>query len=466
LAFLATLFLFVNGANLLTHEKTINRIVDGVRQRQYIVVLNDKSPKFGDKETIVAWVANFGIKADDVHHYYAIANLFQGFSCWMNHDSVEQVLEQNIVKYVEEDEVVSLDFTREPLLQAVTKVPANPAWRARQDWGQLRINARQWNLDTTPGNLYRAAPPATYADPYAPAENWGWNSNKSYQLPSYGERAVIWVVDTGVYDKHDEFTDGIGGTRVDERVNFVAAPDNGLEDLNGHGTHCASTAAGNWKGVATKARIRSVRVLGAGGGGSWEGVIAGIDYISKNKVPGFANILSASLGGGGHLATDEAINACVTGGVIAVVAAGNSNNNCCGVGGIGGNSPARAEMVIAVVASSADDWVASFSSFGPCCKSIAPGVNVVGAWIPNFNANPPGTDTDLYNNISGTSMATPHVAGAIAVHASTDGAPHDPDGIKADLATDQTLGLIGGLTGTKATTPNVFLYSQWKLAQL
>jgi len=449
------------GAPLLKHEKTIDRVIDGVAQRQYIVILNDKSPFFGDKETLTNWASFHGVKSQDVNHYFYIGSSFQGFSGFFSQTIVEQILELSIVKYVEEDEVVSLDFTREqPLLKAVTKVPANDAWRARLDWGQARINARPWNLNTSPANLYNPKAPATYADPYASATSWGW-TDKSNQLPSHGERAVIWIVDTGVFAGHDEFQKTVNGqkqSRVDLRVNFVAAPDNGLEDLNGHGTHCAGTAAGNYRGIANQSIIRSVRVLGETGSGTWDGVIAGFSYVANNQLQGYANILSASLGGGAVLSVDEAIDRAVDVGVIAVVAAGNSNNNACGTNGVGGNSPARASQVIAVVASDSADTIASFSSYGPCTKSIAPGVNVASAWIPAKGA----TDTDLYNNISGTSMATPHVAGAIAVHVSTPGIPQDPASVKADLAVDQTQGLIQGLTGVKATTPNGFLYSQWK----
>jgi len=460
------LFLLANGASLTKHEKTINRVVDGEYQRKYIVIFNDKAPNFGDKETVVAWSAKFGISAEAVYHYYAIGNLFQGFSAFMADRSLQQILDQSIVKYVEEDEFVSLDFTRKPQsTMAVTKVPANPAWRGRFDWGQYRVNARAWHLNTLPGGLFRSAPPATYGTPYPVngSNSWNWNAPK-YDLPNEGQNAVVWIVDTGVYDRHDEFQEVVNGqprTRVDEKVNFVTTSgDTGVEDRNGHGTHCAGTAAGNYRGLASKARIRSVRVLGANGSGSWDGVIAGVNYIANRQIPGFSNILSASLGGGAYLPVDEAVNAAVTIGVIAVIAAGNSNNNCCGTNGIGGNSPARAELAVTVAASSSDDVIASFSSYGPCTNSIAPGVTVTSAWIPSGTA----TDTDLYNDISGTSMATPHVAGAIAILTTTYPAPPNPDQVKADLSQDQTPNIVGGLTGVKATTPNLFLYSQWKQA--
>jgi len=346
----------------------------------------------------------------------------------------------------------------QPLLKAAQRVPVNPAWQARVDWGQKRINSRTWNLDTKPTQTYASRPPATYAAPYANTSSWDW-ADTNYKVPTNGERAVVWIVDTGVRATHDEFKHPNGSSRVTFLIDFVG--DGQVTDGNGHGTHCAGTAAGNYRGVANAAEIRSVRVLNNGGSGTWAGVIAGFNYVANNQVHGKANILSASLGGGANEAVDQATNAAVSAGVIAVVAAGNSNNNACGVGGIGGNSPARAELAITVVASDSADQVASFSSYGPCTKSIAPGVIITSAWIPT--SGQPQND-DWYNDISGTSMATPHVAGAIAVYVSEDGVATDPDSVKAALATDQTPALIGGLTGAKATTPNVFLYSQWKFA--
>jgi len=383
---------------------------------------------------------------------------FQGFSAWLTTENVQEMLSLSFVKHVEEDSVVSLDFATEPILKAVTRVPANTQWRARHDWGQRRANERKWALTTTnQSNTYSPNAPATYADPYAAANVWDYVS-PDYKTPSDGEAACIWVIDTGIFITHDEFQDGSGKSRVDLSVNFVAAPDNGTQDLNGHGTHCAGTAAGNFRGVAKKAQLRSVRVLGANGSGAWSGVIAGFDYVANNQVHGKGNIASVSLGGGATPSVDQSVNAASQLGVICVIAAGNSNNNACmDQNGNGGNSPARASEAIAVVASDSSDTVASFSSYGPCCQSIAPGVRVTSAWIP-----PSGSaDTDYYNDISGTSMATPHVAGAIAARPlDSEWAPNE---VKADLALDQTLDLIKGLTVAKASTPNRLIYALWKM---
>jgi hypothetical protein len=467
LCFVAIVF---GEAPLLRHdlEKTFNRISDGVAQRQMIVVFNKMAPQFGDQETVTNWASlKAGLNAGDINRYYSIGKDFQGFSAWLSESSLSAIRNESIVGYVEEDQIVSLDFTTEPLLpEVVTKMPPNPSWRARVDWGQSRISTRQWELYTTPNPHYSPKPPATYANPYQNVTSWRWVYEENRRpLPSNGQNAVVWIVDTGVKRNHDEFQEyGSDGpvSRVDLAISFVdAEPD--PDDGNGHGTHCAGTAAGNWRGVASEAVIRSVKVLGASGSGSWTGVIAGFNYVANNQVKDFANILSASLGGGATQSVDDATNAAVGNGVIAVVAAGNSNNDACGqeINGIvvGGNSPARARQAITVVASDSADNVASFSSFGACCKSIAPGVTVTSAWISPANDR---AATDYYQDISGTSMATPHVAGAIAVLTSMNGGPKDPDGVKAHLSEDQTKGLITGLdVPAKSTTPNQLIFAHW-----
>jgi serine protease len=359
---------------------------------------------------------------------------------------------------VEEDQTISLDYTRELLLGGVTQVPANPAWQSRFDYGQQRVASRDWNLDTNPKDLFSPVPPAKLADPYA--TNWSWATPAHY--PNDGEGAMVWILDTGVKTNHDEFVVN-GASRVIESVSFV---DNepSVDDLNGHGTHCAGTAAGNFRGLAKGATIGSIKVLGSSGGGTWAGVIAGVNWCADqavNKYSGHFNVLSASLGGGAQQTVDDAFNAMVLPPyhVTAVVAMGNSNNNACrGVLPTSGSSPARAEEVIAVVASDSADNVASYSSWGPCAQSIAPGTSITSAWItPNQQ-----TGNNWYNDISGTSMATPHVTGAVALYAHIRGRSTKPSEVKDALRKDQTMDKITGLTGpVKSETPNRFIYAWW-----
>jgi len=336
-------------------------------------------------------------------------------------------------------------------------VPANDAWRARRDWGQRRANERNWPLTTTPDNQYNPVPPARYASPYADPDptkgGWNWKDQSGYYSPSLGENACIWIIDTGVQSNHDEFAeldkDGkpTGKSRVDLWVTMIPN-DPATTDGNGHGTHCMGTAGGNYIGLARHAQLRSVRVLNNQGSGAWADVIAGINFVANNQVDKKADIASLSLGGGAYPLVDEAINAANMAGVICVIAAGNSNNDACN------NSPARASMAITVGATDSADQIASFSSYGPCINSNAPGVTVTSAWINS------ALQTDWYNDISGTSMATPHVAGAIACRDLQE--PHDPETVKGDLGADQTMGKIGGLTGVKNQTLNALIFSQWK----
>jgi len=420
------------------------------------------APVYGDKETLINWAKKFsGVESSDILHYYSMPR-FQGFGAWLSEDAVEEIRLESIIKSLDEDTIVSLDFTTEPygekdgLLGVAQRVPKNPAWDARLDYGQLRINSRNWNLQTIPDALYSPTAPARYANPYA--TNWNWTDQSRYATPSKGRGAIVWVVDTGVRPTHVEFigTDGI--SRVTQNYNFVST-DNQTNDGNGHGTHCAGTIGGNWRGVAPEVEIRSIRVLNNGGSGSWADVIAGINFVAQNDPKSVPNILSASLGGAGYQPVDDAINAASEAGVSCVIAAGNSNNNACGNGGVGGNSPARARLAIAVSAIDSSDTIASFSSYGPCIKSSAPGVTVTSAWIPPTGQQ----DNDWYNDISGTSMATPHVAGAIAAYVGQGGVVFDPESVKAALGVDQTVGVLKGLDGVKATTPNLYLYSRWKL---
>ncbi|KAG6814633.1 hypothetical protein H0H93_012808, partial [Arthromyces matolae] len=159
-------------------------------------------------------------------------------------------------------------------------------------------------------------------------------------------------------------------------------------DNQGHGTHCAGTAAGTRYGVAKQASLISVKVLdGVNGSGSTADILSGMNFVlSSARASGRPSIASMSLGGGASTSVDNAV---------AVVAAGNENVNANTV------SPARAPSAITVGATSISDARASFSNFGSVVSVFAPGQVIVGPWIGS---------TTAVNATSGTSMAAPHVA--------------------------------------------------------
>jgi subtilisin family serine protease len=202
----------------------------------------------------------------------------------------------------------------------------------------------------------------------------------------------------------------------------------GTTDCNGHGTHVAATAAGTTFGVAKQALIVPVRVLDCAGSGFLSGVIGGIDWIAQNHSIGSPAVVNMSLGGGASSTLDAAVDSLVAKGIATVVAAGNSSADACGY------SPARTPSAITVAASSTTDAFATFSNFGTCVDIVAPGVSVLSAWY---------TSTTATQTLNGTSMATPHVAGAVA-SMQTDGylSPSQADFM---LKTNAVKQLISGL---------------------
>jgi subtilisin family serine protease len=244
-----------------------------------------------------------------------------------------------------------------------------------------------------------------------------------YSLTGKGVRAYI--VDTGVRPDHNDFKDAMGVTRVRGGAGFV--PDQlGTMDCQGHGSHVAGTVGGKTYGVAKEVDITPVRVLGCDGSGLNSWIIAGMDWVVGDHlqrvqtaggapVPAVANM---SLGGGASDASDQAAAKMVEAGIVLVVAAGNDSEDACM------HSPARERKAITVGATDVADKRAGYSNFGPCVDIYAPGSNVrsVAAGtilVQNLpfdvldGSNP--ISADAFTAISGTSMASPHVAGYAAL---------------------------------------------------
>lgn len=267
---------------------------------------------------------------------------------------------------------------------------------------------------------------------------WGLNRIDQRDLPldtnysynSEGQSIDVYVIDTGILSLHNEFTG-----RFKAGSNFVK-DSRGTEDCNGHGTHVAGTIAGTRYGVAKKASVIPVRVLNCRGSGSNSDIIAGIDWIiERNNIS--TSIANLSLGGATSNLLDQAVNKLIADGVNVVVAAGNSSANACNY------SPARVPNAITVAASNNSDQLASFSNFGSCVDIIAPGEKITSAWISSRKC-----PSNCINTISGTSMAAPHVAGAVARLLSAN---KSANSVLVNASDGKVSGLPSG-------TPNKLLY--------
>ena len=239
-----------------------------------------------------------------------------------------------------------------------------------------------------------------------------------YRYLAPGTGTTVYVADTGLRATHVEFTGRVvqGYTAINDG--------RGTTDCNLHGTHVAGTVGGTVTGVAKGTSVVPVRVLGCDGSGTTAGIVAGLDWIGANQRP--LSVVNMSLGGPASNALDNAVRNLIAGGVTVVVAAGNENANACQ------SSPARVAEAITVGATASNDARASFSNFGTCVDIFAPGVDITAAGIASDTAT---------LTISGTSMASPHVAGAVALFLA-DHPEATPAQVKAALIAGATLDAV------------------------
>ena len=246
-----------------------------------------------------------------------------------------------------------------------------------------------------------------------------------------GSGVHAYIVDTGIYPDHQDF-----GGRVE--VGYTAINDGrGTADCNGHGTHVAGTVGGATWGVAKGVQLVPVRVLDCSGSGYTSGVVAGLDWIVGNaSKPAVANM---SLGGGASSTLDAAVARATASGVAVAVSAGNSNSSACN------GSPAREPSAMTIAASDINDQRASFSNYGSCVDLFAPGVSITSAGI----SSPTSTAVK-----SGTSMSSPHVAGAAALvlQAFPSYSASQVDAYLKSIATPDKI-------GNPNTVPNLLLYT-------
>ncbi len=256
--------------------------------------------------------------------------------------------------------------------------------------------------------------------------------NNAYTYNATGAGVRAYIIDTGILTSHSQFS---GRTAP----GYSAINDGrGTTDCHGHGTHVAGTVGGATYGVAKAVTLVPVRVLDCQGSGSNSGVIAGMDWVSGNASrPAVANM---SLGGGASQAVDDAVARMTSAGVTVAVAAGNENQNACNV------SPARAASAITTGSTTNTDARSSFSNYGSCVDVFAPGSNITSSWY---------TSTTATNTISGTSMASPHVAGVAALY--LQGNPSaSPATVTSAITGTATTGKV---TNAGSGSPNRLLYS-------
>ena len=320
-----------------------------------------------------------------VKHVFKHALL--GFSAELTPEAAEALANDPSVESVEEDGIVTASTTQ-------TSAP----------WGLDRIDQRDLPL------------------------------NAQYNYTPTGAGVHAYIIDPGIRTTHTQF-----GGRANGNGFSSISDGNGSNDCNGHGTHVAGTVGGSTYGVAKGVTLHPVRVLDCAGNGTDATVIAGVDWVTANRVtPAVANM---SLGGGASAALDTSIQNLINSGVTVAVAAGNDYGaNACN------SSPARVADAITVGSTTSTDARSDFSNIGTCLDLFAPGSSITSSWYTSDTAT---------NNISGTSMATPHVAGVAALYLQ-----NNPSASPATVANQIiTTATTGKVTNAGTGSPNRLLYS-------
>jgi subtilisin family serine protease len=341
--------------------------------------------------------AAVGAVPDEVYHLSPEGEGVSGFAATLD------PIQVSMLQFMPEVELVELDG----------EVSIDEVQQSNAPWGLDRVDQRHLSL----------------------SNDYWYHLDANVSPTTSGPSTHTYVIDTGINYTHTEFTGRLSAAPGQ----FYDAFGGGGADCHGHGTHVAGTAGGTTYGVAKDTTLHSVRVLNCNGSGSFSKVVGGVNWVTANHVkPAVANM---SLGGPNNRSLNRAVNRSVKAGVFYAVAAGNSNRNACNF------SPATAVQAFTVAASNSNDSRASFSNFGRCVNIFAPGVNITSAWIGGNNST---------FVASGTSMASPHVAGAAALHLSIYPWA-SPSQVAAALVGSGTAGVI---QNPGNNSPNLLLHSK------
>jgi len=275
----------------------------------------------------------------------------------------------------------------------------------------MRLNPKEVNYIRKNANIqYIEEDQEVYASEESSAASWRLDRIDQCHLPLDGKMTKkdagdvkVYILDTGIKGSHNDFDGVLEPSNASCHKDFTNEG-NPLDDGKGHGTHVASTACGFTYGVAGNCELCAVKVLNRSGSGSMSGVILGIDHAVSNCDGSTKCVINMSLGGSKSTSLNMAVANAVNNGVHVVVAAGNENTDACI------KSPASEPKAITVGSSTSTDTRSYFSNWGSCVDIFAPGSGIKAAWISS------NTST---NTISGTSMASPHVAGIAAFIAGT-----------------------------------------------
>ncbi|XP_072169970.1 aqualysin-1-like [Diadema setosum] len=303
---------------------------------------------------------------------------------------------------------------------------------------QTALKAVIVDLDPKTVKVVRFLPGVSYVEEdklgYVEVESWGTDRINQRNLPldgnDSGAGGKIYIIDTGIRVTHNDF-----GGRAVWAANYV---DTDNSDCNGHGTHCAGTAAGTKYGVAKKANVYAVKVCDCRGSCPTSAVVSGVDYVARQKRARVKSVVAAISLSINSVSLTQAVKGSIQMGVVVVTSSGNNGYDACNL------VPGNIDEVITVGNTQKDDTMRHSSNYGKCVDILAPGTSITSASHLSDSGSAVKT---------GTSMACPHVAGAAAILMANRNI--QPNAVSATLVKEASPDKI---KGDLKNTPNKLLY--------